>query len=100
MFGSKIILGNAELNLDDKGRVFIPGFTDVEKGEELSLIENMNGKIRKYTKNKLSFTNDDAVKKTVYLSLMEIQKKWSYPINNWGIVVNQFLCIFDGRLKL
>lgn len=65
-----------------------------------NIIENMNGKIRKYTKNKLSFPNDDAVKKTVYLSLMEIQKKWSYPINNWGIVVNQFLCIFDGRLKL
>ena len=65
-----------------------------------NVIENMNGKIRKYTKNKLSFPNDDAVKKTVYLSLMEIQKKWSYPINNWGIVVNQFLCIFDGRLKL
>lgn len=65
-----------------------------------NVIENMNGKIRKYTKNKLSFPNDDAVKKTVYLSLMEIQKKWSNPINNWGIVVNQFLCIFDGRLKL
>lgn len=65
-----------------------------------NVIENMNGKIRKYTKNKLSFPNDDAVKKTVYLSLMEIQKKWSYPIKNWGIVVNQFLCIFDGRLKL
>jgi transposase-like protein len=65
-----------------------------------NVIENMNGKIRKYTKNKLSFPNDDAVKKTVYLALMEIQKKWSNPINNWGIVVNQFLCIFDGRLKL
>lgn len=65
-----------------------------------NVIENMNGKIRKYTKNKLSFPNDDAVKKTVYLSLMEIQKRWNNPINNWGIVVNQFLCIFDGRLKL
>jgi len=65
-----------------------------------NVIENMNGKIRKYTKNKLSFPNDDAVKKTVYLSLMEIQKKWNSPINNWGIVANQFLCIFDGRLKL
>lgn len=65
-----------------------------------NVIENMNGKIRKYTKNKLSFPNDDAIKKTVYLSLMEIQKKWSSPINNWGIVVNQFLCIFEGRLVL
>ena len=51
-------------------------------------------------KNKLSFPDDDAVKKTVYLALMGIQKKWNNPINNWGIVVNQFLCIFDGRLKL
>lgn len=65
-----------------------------------NVIENMNGKIRKYTKNKLSFPNDDTVKKTVYLALMEIQKRWNNPINNWGIVVNQFLCIFDGRLKL
>jgi len=27
-----------------------------------NLIENLNGKIRKYTKNKLSFPTDDAVK--------------------------------------
>ena len=36
---------------------------------------NLNGKIRKYTKSKLSFHSDDAVKKTVYLPLMEIEKK-------------------------
>ena len=35
-----------------------------------NLIENLNGKIRKYTKSKLSFPSDDAVKKTVYLSLL------------------------------
>ena len=40
----------------------------------VNLIENLNGKIRKYTKSKLSFPSDDAVKKTVYLSLMEIKK--------------------------
>ena len=33
-----------------------------------NLIENLNGKIRKYTKSKLSFPSDDAVKKMVYLS--------------------------------
>ena len=47
-----------------------------------NLIENLNGKIRKYTKSKLSFPSDDAVKKTVYLSLMEIEKKWTQPIHN------------------
>ena len=40
-----------------------------------NLIENLNGKIRKYTKNKLSFPTDDAVKKSVYLALKEATKK-------------------------
>ena len=34
-----------------------------------NLIENLNGKIRKYTKNKLSFPTDEAVLKSVYLKL-------------------------------
>lgn len=40
-----------------------------------NLIENQNGKIRKYTKNKLSFPNDDALRKSVYLAITEIEKK-------------------------
>ena len=44
-----------------------------------NLIENLNGKIRKYTKNKLSFPNDDALKKAVYLAINEIEKKWRVP---------------------
>lgn len=39
-----------------------------------NLIENLNGNIRKYTKAKLSFPSDDAVKKAVYLSIGEIEK--------------------------
>ena len=65
-----------------------------------NLIENLNGKIRKYTKNKLSFPTDDAVKKSVYLALGEITKKWTKPIRNWGIILNQFITIFDERIKL
>src|SRR5690606_32818239 len=60
-----------------------------------NLIENLNGKIRKYTKNKLSFYTDDAVLKSVYLALREATKKWSMPIRNWGLIPNQFLTIFE-----
>jgi transposase-like protein len=63
-----------------------------------NLIENLNGKIRKYTKNKLSFPTDDALKKSVYLAIAEIEKKWSQPIWNWGMIFNQFLTIFEVRL--
>ncbi len=65
-----------------------------------NLIENLNGKIRKYTKNKLSFPTDQAVMKSVFLAVRESTKKWSMPIRNWGIILNQFLTIFENRLKL
>lgn len=65
-----------------------------------NLIENLNGKIRKYTKNKLSFPSDQAVMKSVYLATREATKKWSMPIRNWGIVLNQFLVIFEKRVQL
>lgn len=65
-----------------------------------NLIENLNGKIRKYTKNKMSFPNDEAVLKSVFLALREATKKWTMPIQNWGIVLNQFMLIFDQRLRL
>ncbi len=64
-----------------------------------NLIENLNGKIRKYTKNKLSFPTDDAVKKSVYLALGEVTRRWTKPIAKWGIILNQFITIFDDRIK-
>ena len=65
-----------------------------------NLIENLNGKIRKYTNNKMSFPTDEAVLKSVYLALKEATKKWTMPIHNWGIVVNQFIGLFEQRLRL
>ena len=65
-----------------------------------NLIENLNGKIRKYTKNKLSFPTDEAVLKSVFLALREATKKWIMPIPNWGLILNQFLTIFEKRVQL
>ncbi len=52
------------------------------------------------TKSKLSFPSDDAVKKMVYLSLMEIEKKWTQPIHNWGLIMNQFMLMFENRIQI
>ncbi len=65
-----------------------------------NIIENLNGKIRKYTKNKMSFPDDQAVMKTVYLALREITKKWTMTARNWPLIVNQFLTIFEERCRL
>jgi putative transposase len=47
-----------------------------------NLIENLNGKIRKYTKNKLSFPTDESVMKSVYLAVQEATrpKKTTYTL--------------------
>jgi transposase-like protein len=65
-----------------------------------NIIENLNGKIRKYTKNKLSYPTDEAVLKSVFLAVMEATKKWTLPIRDWGMILNQFMIMFDHRLKL
>lgn len=63
-------------------------------------IENLNGKIRKYTKNKLSYPTDEAVMKSVFLAINETTKRWTLPIRDWGIILSQFLIIFEGRINL
>lgn len=64
-----------------------------------NVIENLNGKIRKYTKNKMSFPTDEAVLKSVYLSIHEATKSWTMPISNWGVILNQFIIMFENRIN-
>lgn len=65
-----------------------------------NIIENLNGKIRKYTKNKLSYPTDEAVMKSVYLAVQEVTKKWTMPIREWGMILNQFIIMFENRIKI
>lgn len=65
-----------------------------------NIIENLNGKIRKYTRAKMSFPDDAAVLKSVFLALREITKKWTLPVRNWSLLVNQFINIFGERCKI
>lgn len=65
-----------------------------------NLVENLNGKIRKFTKNKLSYPTDQAVMKSVFLATREATKKWTQPVRNWGLILNQFITIFEERVQL
>ena len=62
-------------------------------------IEAVNRQIRKIIKNKGVFPNDDAVKKSLYLALQNAQKKWTMPIRDWPLALNQFAILFEGRIK-
>jgi transposase-like protein len=63
-------------------------------------IENLNRGIRKYVKTKVQFPDDQAAEKAVYLAIINIEKKWSMPLHNWGLVLHQFVTIFENRCQL
>ena len=45
----------------------------------------------KIYKDQVDYPTDEAVKKSVYLSIQEITKKWSMPVQNWGIIIGQLM---------
>jgi transposase-like protein len=63
-------------------------------------IENLNRGIRKYTKTKTQFPNENAATKSVYLSIKNIEEAWTRPIPNWELILNQYLIIFEYRCRL
>ncbi len=62
--------------------------------------QGFNSCIRKFTKAKNLFPDDQAALKAVYLSVMNLQKKWTMPIRDWGRIINQFSIIFENRCHL
>jgi len=60
-------------------------------------IESLNSSIRKYTKTKTVFPDDQAALKAVYLAVANTEKKWTYPVRDWGSVINQLIIKFDDR---
>ena len=63
-------------------------------------IEGFHRQVRKVTKNKGVFPNDDALLKLVYLAYRNISKKWTQPLQNWSLTVSQLSIHFEARLKL
>ena len=63
-------------------------------------IESLNFSLRKVTKNRSAFPNDDAIMKIIYLALTNASKKWTMPIRDWGAALNQFAVYFEARVSM
>lgn len=61
-------------------------------------IESINMSLRKVTKNRGSFPNDEAMFKLLYLALRNIAKKWTMPIRDWKSAMNRFSILFEERM--
>lgn len=63
-------------------------------------IESLNSGIRKYTKTKTVFPDDQSALKAVYLAVNNVQQKWTMPIQSWGVIINQFIIKFEDRCQI
>jgi transposase-like protein len=62
-------------------------------------IESLNYQLRKVTRNRLTFINDDAILKIMYLAIRNASEKWTMPIRDWGMALNQF-AIYFGKERV
>lgn len=61
-------------------------------------IESVNMSLRKITKNRGSFPNDESLLKLFYLALMNISQKWTMPLRDWKAALNRFTIQFEDRM--
>jgi len=60
-------------------------------------VEGYHRQLRKVTKNKGSFPTEQAVRKLLYLATMDITRKWTAPIRDWPLILNQLAIRFEDR---
>lgn len=63
-------------------------------------VEGYHRQLRKVIKNKSSFPTTQSARKLLYLATMDIAKKWTSPMWNWPIILNQLAIRFEDRWPL
>ena len=63
-------------------------------------VEGYHRQLRKVTKSKSVFPTPDAARKLLFLANRDILKKWTMPIQNWPLILNQLVIRFEGRLAI
>ena len=63
-------------------------------------IESLNSQLRKVTKNKRVFPSDEAVFKSLFLTIEYITRKWTMPIRDWNQARAHFSILFEDRISV
>jgi putative transposase len=65
-----------------------------------NLIEGYTRQLRKVTKNRAAFPSAEAIRKLLWLAHRDIEKKWTMPIPNWAMILNQLAIHFEERFPI
>jgi transposase-like protein len=61
-------------------------------------IESVNSVIRKFTRNRKIYPNEESALKIVFMAIREASRKWTLPIKHWKQALNHFAILFEDRL--
>ena len=61
-------------------------------------IESVNSVIRKFTRNRKIYPNEESALKIVFMAIREASRKWTLPIRHWKQALNHFAILFEDRL--
>ena len=63
-----------------------------------NIIESVHRQFRTLTKAKGAFPNDNSLLKLLYAGILNAEKKWTMPIQNWSLTISQLNIHFKERL--
>ena len=61
-------------------------------------IESLNSVVRKATRSRKVFPDDDSAKKVMCVAIQDASKRWTMPIRNWKPALNRFSIEFGERV--
>jgi putative transposase len=61
-------------------------------------IESVNSVIRKFTRNRKIYPNEESAIKIVYMAIREASAKWTKPIHHFKQAFNHLAILFENRL--
>jgi transposase-like protein len=64
-----------------------------------NMIESYHRQLRKVTKGKSVFPNDDALLKMLYLVTQDVTRKWTGRVQNWGQILLQLSIYFPEKVQ-
>jgi putative transposase len=63
-----------------------------------NMIESYHRQLRKVTKGKSIFPTDESLLKMLYLATMDVTRKWTGRVQNWGQMLLQLSVFFPDRI--
>ena len=85
------------IRVSRNGMAVCPFHNDRNPSIKVDIIEGLNRQFRQITKNKPSFTNDDSLRRMLYLASQRIVKHWHARCQNWDMVLSQLEVMFSDR---